>query len=292
MKESANERRERSIAEKVKKDQILLESMSNIIASSEVIMSSLSKIQNSGSPIYRQRYKQQTKSYRKECVNTLNNYYDMMETGGVSDLFLSETKSKAMIYNQIQELDMDQTLAVGNFMSKLLNPVKKEEVLPVEEMSEDLHKHLPAEETPEHKEEIARMKEVIEAPKEEVLETIEEVEVKEPADSGDMSMEELEELYYSDNATNEDNPLDEVLNKSKVKEEEEYKPVVETEIAVSKSDFEKIQNGHANDGVMEEDILKKSLDSVATRGGIDTDLYAFSKGEQKEGVIVFKFKLK
>ena len=257
---------EKKIQEKVKRDSIVLDSMAEIVVASETILKSLDKMRNAGSSLYRHKFKQLSNQYRKECVNVLNQYYDFMATGGVADAFVTQMKELAMIHNALGELDYMDVRKVGLYIGELLTP---------EEEPEDTHEV-----------------------QEEEMEALEE----EWVDSNE-TIEEEEELTYEDVLGEdfeapEETILDKMIKPVGVTEEAEditkpaYEPVSETFITVTQNEFSEIQYSHAQNGVHEDDLIKKTLDSIAVRKGIDTDIYVFSKADQIDDNIVLKFKLK
>jgi len=260
---------EKKIQEKVKRDSIVLDSMAEIVVASETILKSLEKMRSAGSSLYRHKFKQLSNQYRKECVNVLNKYYDFMATGGVADAFITQMKELAMIHNALGDLDYMDVRKVGLYIGELLNP---EEV----------------EDTQEAQEEEIEVAEK-EAPYE---------------DSLGESEEEEDELTYEDVLGEDyDGPQETILDKmikpvgvEGVDNEDitkpSYEPVAETSIVVSQNEFSEIQYQHAKNGVHEEDVIKKTLDSIAVRKGIDTDLYVFTKADQIDDNLVLKFKLK
>ncbi|RLI47639.1 hypothetical protein DRO61_07685 [Candidatus Bathyarchaeota archaeon] len=229
----------------LKKNSIVLESIGDIVINSEAILKSINKIHNSGSKMYARKFKQFTKNYRVSCVEILNRNYDLMETGGVTDVFLTEMREKSMIVAQITELDRDKVRKLGKFLADMLEP--EEEV------------------------------------EEEVKEAVEPV------------IEEIEEVIESIDEV-EDDPVEVVtgnlLDKELEKASPDYKPLDETSIVVSKAEFNDVKESYAKEGVPESDLVKKTLDSVSIRKGIDTDMYNFKNVVDKEDYLVLNFILK
>lgn len=261
---------EKKIQEKVKRDSIVLDSMAEIVVASETILKSLDKMRNAGSSLYRHKFKQLSNQYRKECVNVLNQYYDFMATGGVADAFVTQMKELAMIHNALGDLDYMDVRKVGLYIGELLTPQEKEDTQEVQE--EEME---------------AVEEEMVVYSGEEVVEDKEDSELT------------YEDVLGDDFEEPQETILDKIIKPVGVDENEteditkpSYEPVPETSVLISQNEFSEIQYNHANAGVHEDDLIKKTLDSIAVRKGIDTDLYAFAKADQIDDNLVLKFKLK
>jgi hypothetical protein len=124
----------------------------------------------------------------------------------------------------------------------------------------------------EEPEEVEFVSEEVEAPVDEVVEEIEEV---------------TEEVVDEEGPVT-GNLLDKELEKASL----DYKPLEDTSIVVSKAEFNDVKESYAKEGVPESDLVKKTLDSVSIRKGIDTDMYNFKNVVDKEDYLVLNFILK
>lgn len=261
--------REKKDLEKAKRDTIVLDAMADVVVASETINNALEKMAAAGSTLYRHKFKKLSNQYRKECVSILNNYYDFMAVGGVTDSFVNQMKAKAMLQNALGELDYLQVHKVGAFIAELLKPedVQEEEIVDPEQEEEN-----PLGVTEEEEELNAHINEEKELTYEDIL-------------------------GEDDGTPREENELDRLVKGEAVPEPEveeyvEPKPQEEIEVMVSQTEFSEIQFSHAKDGVHEEDLIKRTLNSLALRNGIDESLYSFNKAEKVEDDLILKFKLK
>ena len=286
-----------------KRDVKALEAMGHIVVASESIMGALDTLQASGSRLYRQDFKQATTSYRKRCFAKLNECYDVMATGDVSDAFLTEVKGMAGISNMITMLDQTQREELGHFIHGMLNPTEEEKKEKDIEVKSDLGRVMTNQEvsalyplTPEQAFE---------------TKTVEEVEVEKKAaeeyysEEETIDMDELIEINKQmeidaeiakaiEEAKNSSNPLEDLLNREKIVEVAPIEDVLPNDliIMVDMMEFNRVVEGHATDGVLEGDLMKKTLNSICTVNSIDTDVYAFSRADEDTEKITLTFKLK
>ena len=273
--------------ENSRKDAVVLNNLSQIVVLSEGILQSLSNVQASGSNLYRHKFKVHTKNYRKLLVGTLNNYYDVMETGGVGDAFILQMKQDAALHAMIPDLNYEQKKQVAQFMESLINGPAVPETL--EEENEELHQE-----------------EVIEAEKLEVDDdddlTDEQRELKAMLEEdGTFPLEDKTEEVVSEDddedLTEEQRELKAMLEGAadEVEEEVSQEILASVSAAVSPAEYEEIMAQETAPGRSEKEVINSVIDRIAHRKGVDNELYAFSgtnKTPDEKGNLVFNFKLK
>lgn len=278
---------------KAKRDSIVLDAMAEVTVASETILKALEKMRNSGSSLYKHKFKQLTNQYRKECFGVLNQYYDFMETGGVSDSFIGQMKRLGMLHSAMGDLTNDQVNKVGMFIGEMLEPD------PVNTITEHLGTSV-EEITKEALDEVVAVGDGVDIQHEinpvgGVAETNEEVSTHHDYE------EEEKELTYEDVLGDEEvpvhNPLEAELNKSKKLESSpakdvDYTPLDKTSVLVSQKEFNIVKQKLATEGVFESDLLKKTLESMSVRNGIDTDMYDFASADPVGDNLVLNYKLK
>ena len=290
--------REKKDLEKAKRDTIVLDAMADVVVASETINSALEKMAAAGSTLYRHKFKKLSNQYRKECVSILNNYYDFMAVGGVTDSFVNQMKAKAMLQNALGELDYLQVHKVGAFIAELLKPedVQEEEAFTKPEQEEIVNE-----------EDSNLLEDTFLATNSKIEDRLKEDDnplgVTKEEEELNTHINEEKELTYEDilgeddGTPREENELDrlvkgEAVPEPNIEEYSEPKPQEEIEVMVSQTEFSEIQFSHAKDGVHEEDLIKRTLNSLALRNGIDETLYSFNKAEKVEDDLILKFKLK
>ena len=265
MENAISKKKSNQLKEKAKRDSVVLESMANTVVSSESILKSLSIIQNSGSTLYRHNFKRLTKQFRRECVSVLNNYYDLMDTGGVSDSFIMNMKQKAVLHSKLAELDGEQIRRVGMFIGSML----EESIEKEPESLEVVEREKETEVTIDEK--IEEVEENIEDLDQQIEDTIDEINhaEEEGLDGYD------KELDGVDLSTIK-NPLDEMV---KIGGSESYELKKQVEVVIDNVYFQSVQEEIAMEGGLEADILRDTVNSIATRRGVDTTNYVYSSAK-------------
>lgn len=291
-----------------RKDSIVLDNLSTITVLSEAILQSMTAIQSSGSVLYRHKFKQNTKRYRKDVVGLLNNYYDVMESGGVGDAFILQMKQDSSLHSAISGLSFNHKKKVAMFISDMLeNPEKPIEVEDVNVSNTDPDT-IPNQVDPEHTEEkemtlTKEQKEMmdlmgIDSDKvEEAVTKQEEVaEVKEQGEELNDEQKDFKDLMDSIESKA-------VAEAAGISQDEAKKalegqsPIIPQHLnfEVNPEEYTAIMKEEQSIDKTEQEVLTAVINRLSHRKGIDVEFYQFvgtNKEPNENGDLIFNFQLK